>query len=164
MTEVIQKWLIGVTCAAMICALIEGMVPGGSTKRICRLAGGLLIMLAAMAPVLKFDEVDLEKAMKRYQIETVSYVTELEQKNSFIYETIIAENTAAYILDKATELGINNIDVYVKVRHQEDGTAVPHSVVLEGVWSEEEKLLLQDVIETELNIPVSSQEFKEINK
>ena len=44
---VVRSWLLGVTAAALVVALAETLAPEGSVKKVCRLAGGLALLLAA---------------------------------------------------------------------------------------------------------------------
>ena len=45
--ELLRQWLTGVTCAAIIVALADSLMAGGTVRRIGRLAGGLLLLAAA---------------------------------------------------------------------------------------------------------------------
>ena len=51
----------------MVLALAESVVPEGGVKKVCRLAGGLVILLAAVSPVLKLDEGALVQAVAEYR-------------------------------------------------------------------------------------------------
>ena len=48
---VVRSWLLGVTAAALVVALAETLAPEGSVKKVCRLAGGLALLLAALRPL-----------------------------------------------------------------------------------------------------------------
>lgn len=159
MTELIRNWLLGVTCAAMLLALAESLAPEGNIKRICRLAGGLVLVFAAISPVVKLDEVDLARLTRSYQLSAEEYSKTLESKNDFLYETIIAENTAAYILDKAKELGMTcRVSVTVG---WDDGTPRPAAVTIQGDWTPQQKETLRQMIEQDLGIPAPMQYFEE---
>ena len=43
MLELIRQWLVGITCAAMVVALAEGLTPPGTIRKIGKLTGGLNI-------------------------------------------------------------------------------------------------------------------------
>ena len=47
MMGLVRQWLLGVTCTAMVLALAQALAPEGSVKKVCRLAGGLALLLAA---------------------------------------------------------------------------------------------------------------------
>ena len=40
MLELIRQWLVGITCAAMVVALAEGLTPPGTIRKIGKLTGG----------------------------------------------------------------------------------------------------------------------------
>ena len=105
--ELIRNWFIGMSCAAMVVAVAGSITPEGSLRRISRLAGGLLMMLAAISPVSRMEDRLLDRGLTEYQLTTEQYHDALAEKNDQLYKTIIEENTAAYILDKARALGIS---------------------------------------------------------
>ena len=160
MTELIRTWLIGVTCAAMILALADGLAPKGSVKSICRLAGGVVLLFAAIGPVANMEEIELTQIADGYQSRAEEYRMALDRENNSLYESIIAEKTAAYILDKAAELGLQ-CRVSVTVGWESDGTARPAGVSLFGNWTQSQKETLSGVIESDLGIPAELQYFKE---
>ena len=51
MMALVRQWLLGVTAAALVLALAEALAPEGGAKKVCRLAGGLALLLAAVGPV-----------------------------------------------------------------------------------------------------------------
>ncbi len=159
MTDWIRTWLMGVTCAAMVLALAECLTPEGGVRRICRMAGGVVLLLAAVSPVVKLEDADLLQITKQYQTDVQDYSEELEAKNDFLYESIIAENTSAYILDKAQELGMNcHVSVTVG---WDDGVPRLAAVSVKGTWSAEQKDALSQMIESELGVPEQLQYFEE---
>ena len=159
MTELIRNWLLGVTCAAMVLALAETLAPGGSVKRVCRLAGGLVLLLAAVAPVVNLDEVELSQLTREYKIETEEYGEELTRQQEILYESIIAEECAAYILDKAEALGMDcGVEVTVAWN---DGVPQPHTVILTGIWTEQQQAELSGIIEADLGIGRALQYYEE---
>lgn len=160
MTELIRSWLLGVTCAAMLLALAECLTPEGSVKRVCKLAGGVVLLLAAIGPVAKLEEADFARITERYQNSAEEYRKALDEETELLYESIIAEKTAAYILDKAEELGMT-CQVSVTVGWEPDGTARPAAVILHGIWTKEQKETLTQRIASDLGIPAEMQYYKE---
>ena len=102
----LRQWLLGVACTALMLAAAEGLAPKGSVKKVCRLAGGLALVLAAAGPLLQIDSGLIARAAEEYRAASRSCETELAEKNNLLYQTIIEDRTAAYIVDKAEELGI----------------------------------------------------------
>ena len=158
MTELIRSWLLGITCAAMALALTEQLIPEGSVKRVCRLAGGLVMILVAISPILKADGLVLS-VLTQYEADSGQVESELTRQQEILYEAIIEEKTEAYISDKAKELGIT-CRVKVTVAWNE-GIPQPHTVVLYGIREQAQMELLGEVIDAELGIPRSLQFYEE---
>ena len=162
MNELIRNWLLGVTAASMLLALAEYLVPEGVNKKIVGLAGGLILALAALTPILKLDEEAMIDATEKFQNELQSGSEELSMKKDFLFESIIEEETKAYILDKAKELGLEcQVSVFVAW----DGEVpVPHAVTVRGVWTPQQKQALSQLMEEELGILTSQQRFEETDE
>ena len=159
MIESIRAWLLGVVCAAMMIALAECLVPEGNVKRVLRMAGGMALVLAAVNPVLKLDEKVLTEITGDYSAEAQEYREELQKTQDILYESIIAENAAAYISDKAKELGVA-CSVFVTVAWDDEVPCL-QSVRVKGMWTTEQRELLRNVIERDLGIPEAMQYFEE---
>lgn len=159
MTELLRDWLLGVTCAAMVLAIAEALTPEGGVKKICRLAGGLVLLLAAVSPVVKLDEGALTRALTEYHVTAQNYGDVLVEKNNILYKTIIEENTAAYILDKAETLGIS-CGVEVEFAYDDEGMPYPRETRVFGRWTEEQKAQLSLLLEKDLGIPPEQQLFE----
>lgn len=52
MTAAIKEWLLGVVAAALVVSMARAITPEGTVKKIGRLVGGLLLLLAAVRPLL----------------------------------------------------------------------------------------------------------------
>ena len=160
MMGLVRQWLLGVACTAMVMAIVESLAPEGSVKKVCRLAGGLALMLAAVSPLLRLDEGVLSQAVAEYRSAAERYEEQLEEKNNSLYQTIIEETAAAYILDKAEEMGIL-CQAEVTFSYDEDGVPCPWEVTARGVWTEEQREALSRLLEDDLGVPVQRQHFEE---
>ena len=155
--ELLRQWLTGVTCAAIIVALADSLMAGGTVRRIGRLAGGLLLLAAVVKPVLEVDLSVLSAASLRLEAEAVPAA---EEAGLDLMKSIIGEETGAYILDKAAELGISCQEVRVTCAVEENGVPYPASVVLVGDLTEEEQARLSRRIEADLAIPAERQSYE----
>ena len=155
--ELLRQWLTGVTCAAIIVALADSLMAGGTVRRIGRLAGGLLLLAAVVKPVLEVDLTVLSAASLRLEAEAVPAA---EEAGLDLMKSIIGEETGAYILDKAVELGISCQEVRVTCAVEENGVPYPASVVLVGDLTEEEQARLSRRIEADLAIPAERQSYE----
>ena len=134
MMEMLQGWLLGLTAAALAVSLLTAMLPKGETiRRIAGLAGGLILLLAVVQPLLRV----------RWQ---AAYANSLSGD--------IADRTAAYISEKAASLGID-CRVQVEVR-TEDGLPLPYGASLDV----ERDQVLSDYMAQELGIPASRQSWQ----
>ena len=161
MMELMRSWLFGVVCSSMVLALAESLVPEGGVKKVCRLAGGLVILLAAVSPVLKLDENALAQTMAQDHVAVEDWGEELKEENILLCQTIIEENTAAYIVDKAEQLGIS-CQAEVTFKYDEDGGVYPYAVSVRGDWADEQCSQLSRFLETDLGIPVQRQQLERV--
>ena len=158
LTELLGKWLIGVTCAAMPLALAEGLTPAGGPRRAARLAGGLLLLLAVVRPLLKLDGAELTRAVSEYRLEAEWSAQALEMENRERMKDIIEARSAAYIQDKAAAMGIVcGVEVTVDEAAE---YPVPKLVTITGALSREERKALARQIETDFAIPADRQYYE----
>lgn len=158
MVELLGKWLMGVTCAAMILALAEGLSPAGGPKRAARLAGGLLLLLAVVKPLLELDGTALTQAMTEYRLEAEVSAQALEEENKTMMKDIIEAQSAAYIQDKAAALGIS-CQVQVEADEAAD-YPIPKVVTVTGTLTREEQQRLTEQIEADFAIPADRQYYE----
>ena len=157
----VRSWLLGVTAAALVLALAEALAPEGSVKKVCRLAGGMALLLAAAGPVLEaLDGNLLASAVEGWRDRSQRYERELEENNERFYLAIIEEETAAYVMDKARELGFE-CAVEVTCGYDENGVPCPWEVTARGVWTEEMRAAVGRLLEDDLGIPPQRQHFEE---
>ena len=160
MTGAVRQWLLGVACTALVLAVADSLAPEGSVKKICRLAGGLALLLAAVSPVLRLDGGVLSEMLERYRAQVRSYEETLEEQNNLFYQTIIEESTAAYIVDKAKEMGIS-CQAEVTFSYDEDGVPCIWEVTARGDWTDETREALARLVEDALGVPPQRQHYEE---
>ncbi len=158
----VRSWLLGVTAAALVLALAETLAPEGGVKKVCRLAGGLALLLAAVGPVVNIlDGSALTQAVEGWKNRSQSYEQALEEQKDRFYLTIIEEETAAYVMDKARELGLE-CAAEVTYGYDEDGVPCPWEVTARGAWTEGQRAQLERLLEEELGVPARRQSYEEI--
>lgn len=159
MMDVMRQWLLAVVCGAMLAAVIQALLPKGGAGRIGRLAGSLVLLLAVISPLLRLDAQELTLSMTKYRLAQSEYVEDLSKMNREVLKEIIAEQTEAYILDKAQELGIT-CRVTVLCEGGDAETPCPSQVRVTGELSPEQEQSLMRVIETQLGIPAQDQVYE----
>lgn len=162
MTGMVRGWLLGVTAAALVLALAEALAPEGGAKKACRLAGGMALLLAAVGPLAGvLDGGLLVQAAESWHNRAERYELELEEKNDLFYLSIIEEETAAYVMDKAKEFGFD-CQAEVTYGYDEDGVPRPWEVTARGNWTREQREQLSRLLEEELGVPPRRQHYEEI--
>ncbi len=162
MMGLVRQWLLGVTAAALVLALAEALAPEGGAKKVCRLAGGLALLLAAVGPVMGIlDGSAITRAVDGWKNRAQSYALELEEQRDQFYLTVIEEETAAYVMDKAREFGFE-CAAEVTWSYDEDGVPCPWEVTARGAWTEQQRGSLEALLEEELGVPAQRQYYEEI--
>ena len=104
--EWFRTWLIGVLSAALILALIYVLIPKGSIRSIAQLTGGLILILAILQPLLQLDLSNLQWQYREYEMQIDEQIAVYQEDRREELRTIIETETAAYISDKGSELGL----------------------------------------------------------
>lgn len=151
MITAIRTWLISVTAAAIVVAAANSLMPDGPVKRIGKLTGGLLLIIAVLQPIKRFDLEMMSDILTEYRIESQVSSKALEIENQAIMKTIIERETSAYVQNKANEFGIScNAETTCKVDESEN--IYPVSMVIYGDLTQEQKAMLTRLIEGDLAI------------
>jgi stage III sporulation protein AF len=124
-----------------------------------RLVGGLVLMIATIQPLVSLDYDALAQSWAEISQTETGDTASLEQSNREVLKRIIEQQTEAYILDKAEELGVD-CQVEVTYDWDEDGTAYPSRVRVISSAAQAELEQLADLMETELGIPRSCQIYE----
>lgn len=153
-----EQWLLGVACASFLLVVSGALVQGSSGKRVCKLAGSLLLLLVTMGPILRLDQQDWEELLQLDTQVMEEAEQALSEQNNLMYESIIEEETEAYILDKAEALGVQcQVEVVVQ---WEDEIPQPWSVRVKGTWTQAQRDRLSNMLVEELGIPQERQSFE----
>lgn len=158
MMETVRVWLTSVVLVSVLLSAAQSLIPPGTVRKAAGFTGGLILLLVLLRPVLGADLDRLALDFSDYQTAVEERQAELADTQTEAMASIIAEQTEAYILDKAGELGAE-VTVRVETRTSGDGVPVPWSAELTGARSE----ALASALETELGIPAERQVWHERN-
>lgn len=157
--EWIRNWVIGVTCAALVAAAAQTLIPKGAVGRISRFTGGLVLLLAVVNPVFTLDESTLAQALTRWRTTAgTAEVPAAAEVNGGALEALIAREAGAYIAGKAASLGAA-CTVTVEVR-TEGEYPVPWSVEVTGELTQAQREDLSWQIEADFAIPEERQTYR----
>lgn len=159
MISILKEWLIGIVSVAMIVALAESVSPEGAVKKIGRVTSGLLMVIAILLPFGQIDINEISKTLIDFQVDTGAAASDWDAINLDVMANIIEEKSAAYIQDKAMELGIQCI-AEVQCRIDDNGLPCPASAVIYGDFGAEQAVILRRQIEADLAIPAEDQRYE----
>lgn len=154
----LRKWIIGICAGAIICGIVRGITPEKGSGRAVRLACGFMTVALLLGPLREFDFEEYALRMTELRIAGGNYASEAINSGEENIRSVIEEKCEAYILDKATELGIAEASatVFAEISDGEE-YPFPYSVELGGEATEEKKKKLSSYIEGELGIPGTRQ-------
>ena len=156
MMEVLRTWLFGLTAVSLLLALAEALVSQEGIRRVLRLAGGVLMIVVLLQPVVQIDLEDLSLSLEAYQQEVETLTEEYAQQQETQLSAGIEAELASYIWDKAQALGLD-CQVSVTVETGADGVPAARSVDITGEYSE----ALSEIIEKDLGVPREQQNWQE---
>ena len=150
-----KGYLFSLTAASLLSALVLALVPEGSGRQTVRLGCGMLLAVVALSPLLKLDYDTIAKQITEIRLSTEAARTGVEVQNRELQARIISEQAAAYIWDKADEMGVA-LEVEVETRDLGSGP-YPWRVTLTGTCGGEKRAALTRYIEEDLAIPEARQ-------
>ena len=153
--------LVRMLCVlSVFCALVVNLTPEGREKRVMRFVCSVVLLSALFRYVQEpdWDTWALEAAQLRRREE--AFLQDAGNLHEELQRTVIEDKCRAYILSKARQMRIDLEDASVKAQWTMEGIWVPHSAVLSGQATEQERTLFSSVLETELGIPGSRLEWR----
>ena len=154
--EWFEGWILSVVTVSMIVSVVRMVIPPGSIGKLASFTGGLLLLLALLWPLPEIRPKRLLSDAGERQAELARRQEELSAQVQTRLQTGIAQETAAYISNKARGLGAD-ISVRVDTRTSPEGIPVPVEAVITGDYLPE----LAAYIEQELGIPAERQVWNE---
>ena len=152
----LKTWIIGITVASMLLGAADTMVTQRGIRRVLRLAGGILLIAVLLGPLSELAGEDPGFSVPALSQEARELEEQFAQEQQTALAGIIEEEVAAYISDKAEEMGLS-CEVEVEVEEGEDGLALPSVVRVEAPYQEE----LSRWLESQLDIPAEQQIWQE---
>ena len=150
----IKGYVYGIVCACLICGIYVGFAPEkGTTSVYIKLLTGMLMVIVFISPLRSFQIQEFTNYFTDYS-QDAQVAADFGQVSAKSYrDEIITQQTSAYILDKATSLGL---DITVEISLDEE-MGKPWEVRLEGAASPYAKQRLEEIIAQELAVPEERQ-------
>ena len=150
-----KNYLFSVAAVSLLGALLAVLIPEGGARRTVRFGCGILTALVTLSPLVELDYDDIAKQLAQLRLESEAARTGVEVQNRELQARIISEQAAAYIWDKADEMGVA-LEVEVETRDLGSGP-YPWRVTLTGTCGGEKRAALTRYIEENLAIPEARQ-------
>lgn len=157
MMGALKEWLLSVTAAAILCALAQGLIPPGPVRRVGRLTAGLVMAAALLAPLASLRGVEPEQWLESWQPQ--EEVQGLEEQRDETMKTIIEEESGAYIVDKAAQLGAE-CEVRVVCSSEKEGVFLPWQITVTGDLSPGQQEQMTRQIQEDLGVPPERQQYE----
>ena len=158
MMELLRAWLTGITAAAILCALANSLMPEGAVRRVGKLSCGLVMLAAVLRPLVEVEALSPGDLLEDYQAQAAVQTQELEEGRNTALKSIIEQEFAAYIVDKAAQLGAA-CTAQVTCQLGEGGVFLPQSAAVQGSFTPQQQEELARILEEELAIPRARQNF-----
>lgn len=158
MMEGLRSWLLAVISVSLLCALADALMPRGPVRRVGKLVCGLVLLAALLSPIAQLDAAGGQRWLEDYFASVDGRAAELREELNGQMKVIIERECAAYIVDKAAELGLT-CSARVECRAGEEGLYLPVYAEITGELSEREKQQLGRYIAEDLGVPETEQRY-----
>ena len=158
MMEGLRTWLLSLMFAAVLCAMARALMPAGPVKRAGSLICGLVMLTAVLAPAARLSPGAAEAWMAQLSAGQTQREEELRQSLNEGMKRIIEQEFAAYIVDKAAQMGAA-CTAQVTCQLGKDGVFLPQSAAVQGSFTPQQQEDLARILEEELAIPRARQSF-----
>jgi hypothetical protein len=155
--EAIRNWIIGIAGAAVLTGIALAITPRGRVYSVLKLVCGIVMALALIKPLMNLDFEAYSRSLAGYREQADAIGSEAGETQDRLSRTIIEEEYAAYILDKAQLYNIEAFTVKVNVKWGDEGWWYPYEAYLDMTGPEDSKKSLMRIIESDLGIPAERQ-------
>ena len=152
MIGALTDWVRTLALAGVFCAAVLLLIPEGSEKRAVKLVCACLLTLLLIRPLKSLDVQRLTELLTAQRLEQSGLTEETEELSMELLESIIREETEAYIWDAARRLDIGRLGIRLRLK-TEGGLPCSWSIDLTGEASAQQRERLSLLLEGELGIP-----------
>ena len=154
----VRSWLMSLICVSVLAAMAESLMPKGAVQRVGKLVCGLVILCAVLTPLVHLDLTGSQKWLEDWLEELEQDQTALQNSVNTMQKQIIEEDCAAYIVDKAAELGVT-CTARVTCQLEEENLYIPWQVEVGGTLTDRAKGRLSALIGENLGVPAQRQSY-----
>ena len=155
----VRSWLLAVIVVSLMCAAAEALMPPGPGRRVGRLVCGLALLSAVLSPLAGLDLDGGQQWLEDYLSSLDGRTAELEETVNSQMKGIIEGEYAAYIVDKAAQLGAA-CSARTECR-RDGGLYLPQRVEVTGAVPPPLQSELVQIIVRDLGVPEEQIDFSE---
>ena len=152
-----KTYLLRLTAAAILAALIRKLAPKSGAGRGARLGAGLLVLVCLVSPLGELNLAAAAQELAQNGFTQWEKADAVDQQANEMLEELISDAARSYILDKAQAMGIT-LEAEVELRLQ-NRYPVPWSVTIRSNAAQAQRETLTEAIARELGIPAERQEW-----
>ena len=147
---VLREYLLSMTAAAILCVVSQHIIDNQSAAgKIIKTISGLFLALTVISPILEINFSDLDMDIQDIQNESQAIIADEVENSQSTLESIITEQTKAYILDEAKKIDLN---VEIQLVLSDTNPPVPVEISISGEASPYKKKQLNNIISENLGI------------
>lgn len=154
--EGVRAYLLAVVIAAIFCGFVKSLGKVTGRDKMVQLLCGLFLLFTAVSPLTGIRWDALTEWIPEIQLQTQTAVNAGTELSSRAMAERIMQETQAYILDKAAQLGM---DIRAEVGISRSQPMVPETVTIRGDFSIYQKTQLSDLIAKDLGIKKEAQRW-----
>ena len=147
-------------CAmSLLCGAALTMAPEGGVKRVTEILCTAILVLTILSPLIELDYDDYAlTSARRHEAETELF-DRAENTGQRLNRIVIEQEYESYIMDKASDLGLNVSGVDIQVEWSLDGLWVPHGATISADGDKAVKEELGRILRDDLGIPYERQQW-----
>lgn len=146
---------------SVLCGMILTLTPEGGAKRIAELSCAAILVGIVLSSLRAIDFEDYALQNARLKEAEAMISANAEDAGNRLNRLVIEREYKAYIMDKASLLGIDDIEVTLEMRWDLSGIWVPQGAQLSADCSEDAKKHLSVILKDDLGIPFERQRWND---
>lgn len=152
-----RDYILGIVAAGVISAIVCCLVNGKTTSgKLIRMLSGILMAVTIITPITHISFRNIKNYWNDITLEADHFVKDGQQEAQTERNAIIKAQSEAYILDKATRMGL---EIAVEVELDVNNDSVPSQITVTGRLSPYAKGVLSEYITDYLGIPKECQKW-----
>lgn len=150
----LRQYILTVICVATACGILQMLLSDGTAASLVKLISGLVVSISILSPLIKEEIFQWDLRFEEIMSDSSAVILQGEATASELIQKRIKEETEAYILTKASDMGV---DIGLAVELGNEYPNVPEKLTIYGDVSPYVKRQLTATISKNLGIPEENQ-------